>query len=329
MKEKFMRTWRWGLSLCLLAFVTCGPAEVPTIEEIGPNETAFLVPLEGDTQGGQKSFGSVEYLEKNKVAAKRVTHSMRKRSLGRMWFHYEWIPVTKVIKVNRAPVTREWQKKANSALEVESKDSVGFWTGITITASIAEKDAATFLYNFAGAQLDYVIDNNVRGLILSVLSREFGNRTLAECKLQKSDVISIALQEARDVFTSKGITIEYLGSSMGLNYSNPDIQTAIDATVVAETRKVTEQNTLEAEKKKAETLVVQARAQREAAEEFAKALEAQKASRGLEIDMLKAQADFKRAEATLEASKKWNGALPANILPSGSDMLFGLESVKK
>ncbi len=61
---------------------------------------------------------------------------------------------------------------------------------------------------------------------------------------------------------------------------------------------------------------------RTAAEEFAKAQEAAIKSTQLDIEMIKAKAMF-------EAAKKWNGSVPASILPQGSQLLFGLDGVNK
>jgi hypothetical protein len=40
--------------------------------EIGANQSAFLIPMVGANKDSQKQFGSVEYLNSNKVPAKRV-----------------------------------------------------------------------------------------------------------------------------------------------------------------------------------------------------------------------------------------------------------------
>ena len=55
-----------GFSAVLL--VGCvGPAKVLPIVEIEPNETAFLVPMEGASKEDQARFMSEEFLQENKV----------------------------------------------------------------------------------------------------------------------------------------------------------------------------------------------------------------------------------------------------------------------
>ena len=122
----------------------CGPYPTEQAVEVKNNETAFVVPLEGDSKSKQAQFMSIEYLEKAKVATKRIIIPLRKRSLGRAWFDYEWIPLARVIVVDRSPVTREWLDK--EGIKVESLDSVGFTVGVNCTGMIREEDAAKFLY---------------------------------------------------------------------------------------------------------------------------------------------------------------------------------------
>ena len=65
--------------------------------------------------------------------------------------------------------------------------------------------------------------------------------------------------------------------------------------------------------------VATATAQREAAEQFAKASEAQIARIGLEIETTK-------AKAMLTFAEKFDGHLPERILPQGSGFMMGLDA---
>jgi hypothetical protein len=191
-----------------LSLSACGPYKVMPLEEIKPNETAFLVPLEGASKSDQGKFMSIEYLEGAKVATKRVEIPTRRRETSRMPGGYEWIPTMKVIRVDRSPVTRELTKgkesgtsSANQAIAVESLDSIGFSVGVNTTAMIEESDAAKFLYYFAGKPLSAVMDENVRGYVQTFLGQEFGKRPLQQCKEEKAAIFQ-ALQEAiRIVYT--------------------------------------------------------------------------------------------------------------------------------
>ena len=302
-----------------------GPFQVEVVEEIAPNETAFLVPFEGNTQADQGKFMSIEYLNNAKVATKRVTIPTRKRTLGRGWSNYEWIPTVKLIAVNRTPVTRVWTQSAgtgtnpsNEAFCVESQESVDFCAGATAIATITEDDAAKYQYNYSGKPLATVMDEDVRGYAGTVLSREFGNRSLDLGRKNKAVIFTIALTETREFFATKGVTLLQFGSSEGLQYTDARVQTAINDTFVAENDKNTATNEKLAQQERNLLNVAKATADRQAAQEFAKALEAQSAKIELDIERIK-------AEAMLEAAKRWKGDMPSSILPQGSNLLFGLD----
>src|SRR5215469_7749170 len=128
----------------------------PEYVEIDTSETGFLIPLEGDT-AEQVRFQSVDYLNQHKVATKRVQITHRWSQEGRWPTDGQWIPMVRLVKVNRSPVTREWVtmqttsssgaiQRADKAIWIESSDSVGFSMGFTCTAFISEEDASRFLY---------------------------------------------------------------------------------------------------------------------------------------------------------------------------------------
>jgi hypothetical protein len=307
------------LALSIILF-SCAPPKVEKNEDIATNETAFLVPLEGESNSGQKKFMSIEYLESPqvKVAAKRIIMPQRSQKVGRFWNEIIWIPTMKVIKVDRSPVTREWteEKETGSSendevIRVESKDSIGFKVGVNITSMVKEEDAAKFLYYFSGNPLSVIMDKDIRGSVASILSKEFGSRDLKECKIAKKDIQNILEKEVNEKYTQYGITITNVGLVGGLDYENPEIQIAINNAYIAE-MKVSEaiQSKLEQDQINLKNIAT-AKANREAAEEFAKAQEAQVRKTNLEIELIKA--------------KNWDGALPKTILPQNSQLLYGFD----
>lgn len=325
--------------------VSCGPAKVEQLVNIEANETAFLVPLEGAGKSGQNKFMSEEYLNTAKVATKRISLPLRKYDTGRMWWDYEWIPTMKVIKVNRQPVTREWTGKEDTgtagrdeALWVESLDSIGFGVGVNTTAMVKEEDSAKFLYYFAGKGLGVVVDENVRGKVNSVLSREFASYDLEKGRGMKNQIFKIAADETIDSFNKMGVTITNLGLAEGLIYADVEIQQAINdkfkaemqiqieeqnnkAQVQINTRNVAIAAALAAAKvKKAEGMISIEKAKATAATEFAKSIDSRTKQVELEIRRMDAEARLTFAQRIAP------GVLPANIMPSGSAMLFGLDS---
>jgi len=318
-----------GIGMFTPGCACIGPAKVEVIVPIENNETAFVIPLEGANKKNQGKFGSVEYLEEKKIATKQVTLPQRSKVTGRWWGDYVWIPTVKVIKVNRSPITREWTQGAqkgtsnnDDAIDVESKDSIGFSVGLNVTCSVLEEDASKFLYNYPGGSLQNVVDTNVRGFCASVLSREFGSRDLTKCKSEKREISSLLLKEVSEFAMKRGITVNSLGIVGGLLYDSADIQKAIDDGYVAEQRiKIADQERLEQEKINLKNIGI-AKAEADAAAEFQKAAESRTEMVKLEIEKIKA--DALRLWVT-----KWNGTMPSNIMPQGSQFLMGMDMPKK
>ena len=131
-----------------LTQVPLRPYDTPEYVEIDTSESAFLIPLEGDTTN-QAAFQSVKFLEEKKVAAKRIQITHRWNQTGYWSISGHWLPAVKLIKVDRRPVTREWTRTAKTgtsskdeAIHAETKDSINFSTGICCTAYIPEEMAA-------------------------------------------------------------------------------------------------------------------------------------------------------------------------------------------
>lgn len=314
-----------ALTLSTTALGGCGfkPYDAPEYIEIKPNETAFLVPLEGRSNAGQAKFMSIEFLDAAKIATKRVQIPHRWSQSGYWPGNGQWLPTLRVVTVDRTPVNREWVRArergtstSDQAVYVESKESIDFHTGVSASAVITEEDAAKFLYWFNGKTLAQVMDENVRGAVQQVLWREFGSRTLDECRSDKARVMQVAFAEIGQALRAKGVTITSLGGAEGLTYADPKIQQAINATFEAQNERLTALAEREAQATRNETLIAKARAEREAAEEFAKALPAFQAQRSLEIGQL-------YAEAFMEFARKPNSNLPQYVVISGAGGSLG------
>ncbi|CAN5827521.1 hypothetical protein BH11PSE12_BH11PSE12_14420 [soil metagenome] len=305
------------ISISLTALMSVGLAACgnpPEVYEIKPNETAFLIQMDGNSKN-QKPFMSEEYLTENKVASKRVVipyvdipgGSFRQRALA-----------AKLITVDRTPVTREWTRSektgtsdSNQAISVESIESIDFSIGVVLTASIPENMAAKFLYHYAGTPLAKVADTNIRGFVQASLSREFGARDLDTARKEKSQIFSLIFKDVKSMFAEKGISIDNFGYSEGMTYTDPNIQKSINETFEAQMGV-----------QKAAQRVNEAHQLRLAAEEFAKAKDASIAKIDLDIRQLQAQAHMKSVE-------KWDGHLPANVVPQGAGMLFGFDKASQ
>lgn len=292
-----------------LMLAACGPAQVEIVKEIKPNETAFLIPLEGNTKTDQNKFMSEDFLKQNKLAAKRIVIPQRAKSTGRWWWDYEWIPTVMLITIDRQPVSREWTQSGkdatlrNSAIKVESTDGIGFGVGVTITAEIPEEYAAKYQYNFGGKPLQTVAEENIRPIVQSALSREFGTRRLEDSRSEKKEIFEIASKEVVTFFDGKGIKITNIGYSDGMAFDDPHIQASINDNFKREMSVESARQEGLAQAQRNQMKVDMAVAERRAAEEFAKAREATAAKYALETERAKVE--------------KWDGKFPEYYVNGG------------
>lgn len=271
------------LGVASLLAVGCAPVKVLDVVEIQPNETAWAIPLDAQSQDGQVKFNSIGFLNQKKVAAKRIMVDKVERKIGRMWFDIEWIPAIRVIQVDRSLVTREWtdtdktgtSSTKNEAIQVVTKDSVQLKVGLTITASIEEDDASTYLYYHGAKKLADVTDTNIRSFCVAELTRQYSELKLVEAQQQGTAIYAKLFADAKEAFKTKGITIQYLGNAEGLTYADPTVQASINKSYTVQQDRQTAQQEQEATKIRNQTLIMVAEATADAAK---KTLEAKEAS---------------------------------------------------
>lgn len=310
-----MKTYPIAISIISALISGCAPVKVLDVQEIKPNETAWAIPLDGSSQGGQVKFNSVEFLNQKKVASKRIMVDKVSRSIGRMYWDIEWIPATRVIRVDRSLITRSWTNKGD--IGVVTRDSVKLRVGLTITASIDEDDASTYLYYHGERPLADVMDQNIRSFAEAELTRKYGELNLADAQTKGAQIYSQLFDDAKANFKAKGILIQYLGNAEGLTYVDESVQKGINASYAAQQDAKTAEAEQAAQKIRNATRVFTAQAEAEAAQKLFAAQEAAKFNNGLQIALIEAQARMKMAE-------KWSGSLPSNILPSNSPLLLNI-----
>jgi len=316
------------------------PYHAPVFNTIKNNETAFVIPLDGDTKN-QAKFFSEEYLNSAKVAKKRVELPHRFVKKGRSitpWINGEWIPTIDVLVVNRSPITCEWTgdpssgtEKKNQALSAESKDSIGVSSGFCLTAWIEEVDASTFLYKFQTSGLATVVNGPIRQTIQAEYTNNCSKYNLNELREMKEEITAAIRAVVIPKYKAMGITIDpSLGLVGGFEYENKNIQTAIDQVFIDQQlqrsakakmeSQATENKTLlgirtnEAEMAKAQA-IGEANAIREKAKGEANAIK--EVAKAL-ADAGPAYLTLKEIEVKKAAAILWDGKTP-NILSVGSD----------
>lgn len=280
---------------------------------IKPNQTAFLIPMQGANKSSQGQFDSIAYLDANKVATKRIQipHVVLDRSttLANSLSADQYIPSACLYIVGREPYTRMWVKTAERGTStkdegtyVETSESINIDFGTVVSAHIDPTNAALYLYHFGvssaldngdspeypsavyARSLNDIMDTVVFNDAHRLLANEFGKRTFRQCISQKADIIETVQKTLKETYASYGITIEYFGMASGLNFDQK-LQEAVNNVAIAE-------------------------------------LDASAASNRLaSMPVLQTLADIKFKTSAAEALSKWNGTLPAlpsfAVIPSG------------
>lgn len=242
----------FSVALMLLSVGCLRKYDVPEFVEVGPNETAFVIPLE-DKADKAVTFDSKEYLEKRKVSLKRIQIPHRWNQTGRDFLFIpgegSWIDTVRVVTVDRTPTTRQWSpgKADKNALWMESADSIGFSTGWLVTAMVEEEDTAQFLYSYKSTSLATVLDTELRSRIQSVASQVAASYKMDVLRDKKNELIDKVKGDVIPFFEKRGITISTIGQFGGFEYENEKIQAAIDDTFVAQQAKVKNAAMLEAQ----------------------------------------------------------------------------------
>lgn len=252
------------IALMLIVIMVCSmftgcrkPYDKPEFVTIEASQTAFLIPLVGDTTT-QSAFESEELLAEAKVATKEIQIPHRWVQMGRRHWYGEWKPSATLIIVERKPVSRSWESgdsaaaSSNRAIFGETADQIGIYVGMNCTAMIEEKDAAKFLYRYNNTPLESVIDTDIKKLVEDRFNIETAKYTSTELGAKKGEIMEAVKNYVIPYFKEYGITITVLGMKEGVSYENDKIQKAIDEKFASEQELVIQQNKNEAAIAKAE-----------------------------------------------------------------------------
>ena len=246
------------LSLITFTFMACKPKAHSEFKDIGPNDTAYLIALDGNTQENQKHLKSMEFLESHKVQAKRIIIPnvvIDKCPECSDNNDSKWVelPSAKLVIVSHSPVTRQWTadptsgtRSDNEAIKAESNESIDFSIAGTATAHIPDTDATKFLYHFGEVTLDKVMDRDIRPFIEKTAFDLFAMHDYEWATKNKVLVADSVLKIARDYFSEKGIRIDIFGFTGGITPSDIKIQDAINKVFEAHKNAVSAEENLKA-----------------------------------------------------------------------------------
>lgn len=303
--------------LCLFS-VGCW-YDVPEFKEIGPSESAFLIPLTGNVQD-QTKFESEESLKKMLVNAKRIQIPHIKQDTGRMFWDYKYVAAAMLILVDRQPITREWvadPKKGTGSQDqgiwAESQDSVGFSTGFVISSMIEEKDAALFLFRYRNGSLQQVMDTEIRCRVQAIFSDVAAKYDMSDLRSKKTEIITAIREDVTPFFKSRGITITTIGMTGGFAYENKEIQAGIDKVFLAQREKEIAAAQLAAQADKNAKIAKEAEALANQEIQIAKAkADAQEMILAVAEKAAKSPVFLRLRELEVKAKmiEKWDGAYP-------------------
>lgn len=294
------------ITLALIIVVACclftgcvKPYDTPEFITIEASQTAFLIPLVGDSSN-QAAFESEELLLDAKVATKEIQIPHRWVQTGRKNYIGEYRPSATLIVVERKPVSRSWESgdsaatSANKAIFGETSDGIGLYVGMNCTAMIEEVDAAKFLYRYNNTPLETIIDTDIKKMVEDQFNMETSKHTSTDLLNHKAEIMEAVKSNVTNYFKEYGITITVLGLKEGISYENPAIQKAIDEKFASEQKLVIQQNENEANIAKAEaeaeSILIAAEAQAKANKLLSESL----------TDNILSQMYYER----------WNGVLP-------------------
>ena len=228
---------------------------------IYPNETAFWIPDNGGNKDSQGRMESADYYNSNKVALKRfiVPHTQLSGSGWGPWGNY-YVPSGRLILVDRTPYNREWTKATHrgtasrdESFPCQDRDGHDVTVEVTIGTSVAESDAAKFLYRFGvkppagdrskpelvftsvffGRTLTEVMDTVGRGKVQALACSEISTRSLDQVNADAAAELAAIEAKARVFFGEYGITLDYIGWAGTFTFAE-SIQQAIDRRYVAD-----------------------------------------------------------------------------------------------
>ena len=302
-----------AIATMMLSLTSCvRPYDKPEFVVIEPSQTAFLVPLIGDTTN-QENFESEEMLNELKVATKEIQIPHRWVQTKRWNWQGEYKPSSRVIVVERKPETREWVNDgaANDGIQAKTKDDIKFTVNLACTAQIDEANAARFLYRYNNKALAEIMDDEVKTKITSAVVGECAKYNQNELSSNTEAIMEKVSENVIPYFEERGITITALGLTGDFVYSD-SVQKSIDQRFQAEKE-------AESQEIKNQQEIANAEAEVEIAQmEVQAILEKQ--------SVMDAEIRLKELENQKAWVEKWDGSVPQVVTGSDSNMYYGLNT---
>ena len=371
-----------GVALMCVMFTGClKPYHEAMMVDINTSEVAFLVETVNDAgqaaiappekgkaeaESSQSSFYKSRMVNARKVEIPYYWKQTKRKIFFEGSGNGKWVPAARLICVDTQPENREWTSDPNSGssnknqgIWVESQDSVGFSTGISVTARIQnQEDAIKFLSNYPPmtkreivteggdpfaveiTSLEQVMDEEVRQKIQEVYAYECASYTMDDLREKKQEILDKVKAEIVPFFAERGISITTIGQFGGFCYENPKIQDAIDKVFEAQQDEEVAKAETKAAMARKEALKLEGEGEAQKSIEIAKgeaeAIQAVADAKAYELEKLNANPQayltLKMIEIAKEGLDTWDGTLPRFLMGTpdmnGTGMLLNIQPTK-
>lgn len=217
----------------VLSFTGCiRPYDKPEYVEIGPNETAFVIPMFTDenvkTEDQVHLNEGVEFYQKNMVSSKLIQIPHKWIKTGRFANSGYYKETVRVITVDLTPHSGNWLQNDHNAIKVETAASQGITIPMSYTIRIKTEDAALYLSYYKAVDFQSVIDVQINRFFAQEAGKAFHSVEYKDVSKQRDIILQEAVEKTKAHFATQGITIDQLAIVDGLVYDDASLQTNID-----------------------------------------------------------------------------------------------------
>lgn len=217
----------------VLSFTGCiRPYDKPEYVEIGPNETAFVIPMFTDekvkTEDQVHLNEGVEFYQKNMVSSKLIQIPHKWIKTGRFANSGYYKGTVRVITVDLTPHSGNWLQNDSNAIKVETAASQGITIPMSYTIRIKPEDAALYLSYYKAVDFQSVIDVQINRFFAQEAGKAFHSVEYKDVSKQRDIILQEAVEKTKAHFATQGITIDQLAIVDGLIYDDASLQTNID-----------------------------------------------------------------------------------------------------
>ena len=208
------------------------PYDKPEYVEIGPNETAFVIPMFTDdnvkTEDQVHLNENVEFYQRNMVSSKLIQIPHKWIKTGRFARSGYYKGTVRVITVDLTPRSGNWLANDANAIKVETAASQGITIPMSYTIRIKPEDAALYLSFYKAVDFQSVIDTQINRFFAREAGKSFHNVEYKDVAKQRDIILGDAVEKTKAHFKAQGITIDQLAIVDGLVYDDKSLQTNID-----------------------------------------------------------------------------------------------------